>query len=196
MVAAIIYFLVRSDAPASRLQDFALTITCALYVGLQMRHAVLLANLPRPVWWLVLTLGASWLADTGAYFVGRAWGRHPLAPRLSPRKTWEGVAGCLASSTAFAVALPFLVDLTGLGAFLGPAPYPGLPSFHGLALGLLIGVAAVVGDLGESMMKRAAGAKESGWIVPGHGGLLDRMDSLMLVLVAVYYYVVWVIGVG
>jgi phosphatidate cytidylyltransferase len=131
--------------------------------------------------WVFLVLAASWLGDTGAYFAGRLAGRTPLYPRVSPKKTWEGVAGGITLATVGtfclrAVALPELsiVDCLVLG--------PGL-----CAVG-------VVGDLAESLLKRAFDVKDSGWIMPGHGGLLDRIDSVLFVGPVLYAWVVLVEG--
>ena len=115
---------------------------------------------PEMVLWMLLLVFA---ADIGAYFAGRSWGRHKLAPRVSPGKTWEGALGGLA-----AVAL---VALAGAVHF-------GLPAALGVAFGCAVGVFSVVGDLTESMFKRAAGLKDSGSLLPGHGGILDRIDSV------------------
>ena len=115
---------------------------------------------PDMVLWMLLLVFA---ADIGAYFAGRRFGRHKLAPRVSPGKTWEGAAGGLA-----AVAL-----VAGMGAV-----HFGLPVLAGVALGCAVGIFSVVGDLTESMFKRAAGLKDSGTVLPGHGGVLDRLDSV------------------
>ena len=112
------------------------------------------------VLWLILLVVA---ADVGAYFVGRAWGRHKLAPRVSPAKTWEGALGGLVT--------------VALVAWVGAVHF-GLPVVPVVAFGCLVGVFSVVGDLTESMFKRAAGLKDSGTLLPGHGGLLDRLDSI------------------
>lgn len=108
-----------------------------------------------------------WAADIGAYFVGRAWGRRPLAPRISAGKTWEGLIGGLLAVLVYALAA---------GALLGVAP-GGLVAWTMLAL--LAGAVSVPGDLFVSLLKRAAGLKDSGALLPGHGGLLDRIDSLL-----------------
>ncbi|HTV98052.1 MAG TPA: phosphatidate cytidylyltransferase [Steroidobacteraceae bacterium] len=115
---------------------------------------------PQIVLWLVFLVIA---ADIGAFFVGRALGRHKLAPRVSPGKTWEGAAGGLC-----AVALI---------AWVGAAHF-GLPVGRSVAFGCAVGIFSVVGDLTESMFKRSAGIKDSGVILPGHGGILDRIDSV------------------
>jgi phosphatidate cytidylyltransferase len=115
---------------------------------------------PQLVLWLVLLVIA---ADIGAYFAGRKWGRRKLAPRVSPGKTWEGALGGL------------LMVLTV--AWLGAAHFA-LSAVSTLAFGLAVGIFSIVGDLTESMFKRAAGLKDSGALLPGHGGMLDRIDSV------------------
>lgn len=115
------------------------------------------------------------LADTAAYYGGRALGRHKMAPELSPKKTWEGaIAGIVAS---------VLAALTGHLWF-----YQRLPLGHALALGTVLGLAAIAGDLAESMVKRAAGVKDASRLLPGHGGVLDRTDSLIFSAPILYYY--------
>ena len=122
---------------------------------------------------LLLVLGLVWIADAAAYFAGHAFGRHKLAPRISPGKTWEGVAGAAVGVLIYAIICAWWP-----GAPLG-APVQGalwLPFLAGA--GLLCG-AGIVGDLFESALKRRAGAKDSGSLLPGHGGVLDRIDSVM-----------------
>lgn len=113
--------------------------------------------------WLLYVLLLVWAADTGAYFAGRAFGRHKLAPRVSPGKTWEGAAGGLL--------------LVGVLACIA-ASWLGRPLFSFVMLSLLVAAFSIVGDLSESMFKRHAGLKDSGRLIPGHGGLLDRIDSI------------------
>ncbi len=108
-----------------------------------------------------------WLADSGAYFAGRAFGRHKLSPAVSPGKTWEGAAGGLAGALLAALVLV-------LGGFAGALP---LAAF--VALSLLVALVSIGGDLWESRLKREAGVKDSGSLLPGHGGMLDRIDSLI-----------------
>jgi phosphatidate cytidylyltransferase len=116
---------------------------------------------------LLAVLAIVWLADTAAYLCGRAWGRHKLAPSISPAKTWEGVAGAIAAVAVYYVALSGAVpDWGWLEGIRGPALFAGVA---------LMGVA---GDLFESWMKRQAGVKDSGTLLPGHGGVLDRIDSM------------------
>lgn len=125
--------------------------------------------------WVMLAMVISWFGDTGAYFAGRAFGATPLHPKVSPKKSWEGLFGGAAASIAGAV----LVKLLGL---------PRLGLFDALAIGALGSVAGVLGDLCESLLKRSFDVKDSGWIMPGHGGLLDRVDSLLFVSPTIYVY--------
>ena len=131
--------------------------------------------------------------DMGAFFIGRRWGRHPLCPHLSPKKTWEGLAGGLFASIAVAlVALAVMARLKPApgGAWFGTL----LVHWHDAAiLGLLLSCVGVLGDLVESQLKRAADAKDSGTLIPGMGGLLDVLDSLLFAAPALYFYVIWFI---
>jgi phosphatidate cytidylyltransferase len=124
--------------------------------------------------WLLAVVLTVWAADTGAYAVGRSVGRRAFAPHISPSKTWEGTIGGVASG---AIAAAILV------AALGASPVVGV------ILGVVVAVAAVVGDLAESVLKRAAGAKDSGSLIPGHGGMLDRVDSLLFAAPAAWLVV-------
>jgi phosphatidate cytidylyltransferase len=126
---------------------------------------------PRGLAWLLTVILVTWLSDTGAYLTGRSFGKRPLIPRISPKKTVEGLAGGLvASSLTGAIC----VALFGLDFGWG----------WGLLFGLAIGAVGVVGDLAESLMKRQAGVKDSGTLIPGHGGMLDRLDALLFTWVA------------
>jgi phosphatidate cytidylyltransferase len=128
---------------------------------------------------VLLTLGLAWLTDTGAYFAGRALGRHKLYEAVSPNKTIEGALGGLAAATAWA-CLASLWFLRGA-----------LPLAHAVPLAIVAGLAGQAGDLAESLLKRSTGVKDSGAIVPGHGGILDRVDALIVVSVVVYLYSLW-----
>ena len=165
--------------------DWALTVTGGLYLGLCGACAIRLRSLqPDGLWWTLTAIPAIMLADTGAYFVGRAWGRRKLAPALSPGKTWEGyVAGVITGG----LMTPLLTSLWRAGAGAGTT----VSSTHGLILGVLIAIFAPLGDLAVSMIKRQAGVKDSGGSIPGHGGALDRVDSILWAIVIGYYYVLW-----
>lgn len=131
-------------------------------------------------WRLLFAFVLVWAADVGAYFVGRAFGKHKLAPRVSPGKTWEGVLGGLALALAVAGAAgTWLFRLEG-GAWL---PF--------LLLSVAVVLLSIVGDLGESLLKRQVGAKDSGTLLPGHGGMLDRIDSLLAALPAMALGLRW-----
>jgi phosphatidate cytidylyltransferase len=163
-----------------------------LYFRWPVRDPVLLALTGAlvllPCWhalaWLQLTpirllavMGVVWTADIAAYFTGRAFGRHKLAPRVSPGKTWEGVGGALAAVVVYWSALSWA------------QPDLSRHFVAGLALVVLLAAVGIVGDLFESWMKRLAGLKDSGTLLPGHGGLLDRVDALTsaLPLAALYF---------
>lgn len=124
---------------------------------------------------LLFALVLTWAADTVAYFVGRAVGKHPLAPRISPKKTWEGSIGSLLGSFLVAYAFHFFLPIS-------------LP--HLFAMAILGNVAGQMGDLLESACKRSAGVKDSGGLLPGHGGVLDRIDALILCVPVIWFYVV------
>ena len=186
---------------SSAVSDWAWTIAGSLYLGLIGAYFVLLRNigmLPRAnlltpaygegLWWATLALSVAWLADTGAYLVGQRWGRHKLSRFVSPLKTWEGFAGGVACATVSGVAITVLIRV--IAPVFGPATF--LTIWDGLALGLLIGLLSPLGDLGESLIKRHVGAKDSGNLIPGHGGMFDRIDSLLWAAVIAFYYATWI----
>jgi phosphatidate cytidylyltransferase len=128
----------------------------------------------RSPWLVLAAMAIVWIADTAAYFAGRAFGRRKLAPAISPGKTWEGVYGALAAVALYALLLLTLAPPTGLASALD-APV----IVASIACALLITGISVIGDLFESLMKRHAGVKDSGNLLPGHGGVLDRIDALL-----------------
>jgi phosphatidate cytidylyltransferase len=139
--------------------------------------------------WVYLAMLTTFANDTGAYFIGRATGKHKLTPAISPAKTWEGAIGGLASAVVAAVIVATVLKLISVQV--------GAPFVFGYwqitLLGFLVGLFAQLGDLVESLLKRNMGVKESGNLLPGHGGVLDRFDSLIFVGAVVYYYAVWVL---
>jgi phosphatidate cytidylyltransferase len=136
---------------------------------------VALAELKARSPWLVLAaMAIVWIADTAAYFSGRAFGRRKLAPHVSPGKTWEGVYGALGAVALYSLAL---VPLARAGGYTGPLEAPTIAVW--LAFAVAVAALSVVGDLFESWLKRNAGVKDSGSLLPGHGGVLDRIDALL-----------------
>ncbi|NLE44688.1 MAG: phosphatidate cytidylyltransferase [Chloroflexi bacterium] len=175
-----------SHRQGNPIANWALALSGGLYLGLCGACIVRLRGLePDGLWWTLTVLPAIVFADAGAYIIGRSWGRRKLAPRLSPGKTWEGyVGGCLVSVLlTFGITLVWR-DFAGASAITG---------WSGLVLGVLIGALAPLGDLAISMLKRQAGVKDSGRIIPGHGGALDRIDSVLWAAVIGYYAVLWIV---
>jgi phosphatidate cytidylyltransferase len=156
----------------------AATLLGAAYLGGMggaIAGLVVISPVEQGAWRVVLLLATIMTADATAFFVGHGLGRHPLAPRLSPSKTVEGAFGALLGGSVGALA----VRAIGL---------PGLPAAHALAVGVLVAASGIAGDLFESLLKRSAGAKDSGAMFPGHGGMLDRLDSLLFGAPVVYWY--------
>ena len=158
------------------LKNGAMTLFGVLYLGLTLSTLSMTRLLPQGEWLIFFLLLVTWAADTGAYYIGTLYGRHPLAPRISPKKTVEGLVGGLISA--------ILIGYVARWWFL-----PELPALDCLILAILLTIAGLWGDLAESAMKRSAGTKDSGGILPGHGGMLDRLDSLLFAAPAFYYYV-------
>ena len=177
VMATLIAAMALREVPAAMLQAVSATLVPYVFVGLALSYTVGLraiddrAGRDVPLL-LLLCLAAS---DSAALYVGRSLGKHRMAPSLSPKKSWEGAIAGLAGSVlaAFVALWTFYTRLTPL---------------HCVVLGLLLGAAGILGDLAESMLKRAAGAKDSSAILPGHGGLLDRADSLLFTAPVLYYY--------
>jgi phosphatidate cytidylyltransferase len=128
----------------------------------------------RSAWLVLAAMAVVWIADTAAYFCGRAFGKHKLAPRVSPGKTWEGVYGALAAVALYAIALAPLAKRAGYANESMPIAIAVL-----VACALALVALSIVGDLTESLLKRNAGVKDSGRLLPGHGGVLDRIDALL-----------------
>jgi phosphatidate cytidylyltransferase len=162
-------------SPRVALEDWLWGVALGLYVGVLASHAVLLREVADGRDWLFFSVLVVWITDTGAYAVGRAIGRHKLAPVVSPGKTIEGAIGSFI--TGF-VAVLALSEILRLEVSLADQ----------IALGLLLPPIVLVGDLAESAIKRALDVKDSGFLVPGHGGVLDRLDSLLFAIPVVYYY--------
>jgi phosphatidate cytidylyltransferase len=154
------------------LLGWTLTVVGVVYVGVLLGHLALLRHLHNGAWWVLAVLVMTWAYDSGAYFAGRFLGRRSFLAHISPKKTAEGVAGGL-----------LLAGVAGLVL----VPTVGIPAYVALPVGFVTGAVAQIGDLIESMIKRQVGVKDSGSIIPGHGGLLDRIDSLLLTGALLYY---------
>ncbi|HLO15464.1 MAG TPA: phosphatidate cytidylyltransferase, partial [Anaerolineales bacterium] len=152
--------------------DFAVTVTGIVYLGWLGSYLLDLRQLPQGNWWLMIVLPIVWGNDTGAYAIGAAYGKYKMTPRLSPKKSWEGYAAGLVTSIAVGAFFSYAFSS------LGPQPLGGwITPVQGAFLGLVVGAFAPLGDLGESMLKRQGGLKDSSNIFPGHGGFFDRIDS-------------------
>ncbi|MBZ5578267.1 MAG: phosphatidate cytidylyltransferase [Acidobacteriia bacterium] len=171
---AALLLAMRAENLADSLPGAALRVLGILYVFGAWKCAIPLRD--RSPHWLMFALLVNWAGDIGAYYVGRAFGRHKLAERISPKKTWEGAIGSLAVSALIAGGY-LLRFVSGIG--IVPV----------VALTLTANAAGQLGDLAESAMKRGAGIKDSGALLPGHGGMLDRVDSTLFALPVIYAYV-------
>ena len=161
--------------------SWAWTMAGILYTGWLLGYLVALRGDTGGRNWVLLALFTTFASDTSAFFIGRTWGRRKLEPSISPAKTWEGaiagIIGAIIISCIFTLPTPFQVDMA---------------LWQALILGLLVSIFGQLGDLVESLFKRNMGVKDSGKLIPGHGGLLDRMDSVVFAGVLVYYYMLWV----
>jgi len=179
-VAIVFLLLILRGDPQAGLRDWLWTVGGVAYIGFLGAHLVLLRDLDDDGDWVLVAVFATFAADTAAYFVGRAVGRRQISPAISPGKTLEGgIAGLVAGFAAVFV----VVWITGLD----------VDELELVPLALLLPVVAVVGDLAESLIKRGAGVKDASELVPGHGGLLDRLDSILFTVPLVYYFVIWAI---
>lgn len=170
LILALTYSLFQTDHP---INTWMSTSTGAIYIGVLMGQFLGLRLLPLGFWWLFLGLFLTWANDTLAYLVGTTLGRNKLWPRISPKKTWEGTLAGWAGAALMAAGVVWLTPLT-------------ISPMLGALLGLCGGVLALLGDLSVSMLKRQVGVKDSGRLLPGHGGVLDRLDSLLFVIPFIY----------
>ena len=164
--------------------DFGISLAGMLYFGWVGGYLISLRDLPDGKWWFLIALPAVWLADSGAYFIGRKFGRHKLSPRLSPKKSWEGYLGGILTGSLGAALLT-------LAWRVGAGPESTISVWKAALLGLILAILTPLGDLGESMIKRQFGVKDSSNLFPGHGGAFDRIDSWLWAGVISYYVIVW-----
>lgn len=162
--------------PRARFDSLALGMFGPAYIGFLLSYTMRMQALSHPFLVILLALLLTWTSDMGGYFAGRLWGRHKMAPLLSPNKTWEGAAGALAFPLITAWFFFYLPHIDRV--------YPAYILLLGVGAGLL----AQCGDLIESAIKRFFGVKDSGRIIPGHGGVLDRFDGFLTVVPLVYYF--------
>lgn len=172
----------RQEDQSEALTTVAIRLAGILYIGLLGSYLIgvrmLDSAIPMlPAKLLTLFFIVIFAGDTGAYYTGRTLGRHKLAPRISPGKTWEGVAGGLTGNIVATLIAHFTF-------------FPELPVVDAITLALVMGILGITGDLCESMIKRGAKAKDAGSLIPGHGGLLDRLDSMLFNAPIIYYYAV------
>jgi phosphatidate cytidylyltransferase len=161
--------------------NFCITLGGIFYLGVSGSFFIALRNLPEGMWWMLLILPAIWFADGGAYVIGRKFGHHKISRLVSPNKSWEGyLAGIVTGAL-----------LTGLIAALWGLRCSAITAERGFVLGLMIAVISPIGDLAESMIKREFGVKDSGNLLPGHGGFLDRIDSWIVAAPVGYYLITW-----
>jgi phosphatidate cytidylyltransferase len=162
----------KNNSPGS-LYSWALVIAGGLYIGYPMGTMLRLRAMDQGLYWLVLALLGTWICDTGAYFVGVNWGKHRFFPMISPKKSWEGALGGLVAGMLAIITFAMVVLH--------------LSWWWSLIISLMVVFGATFGDLAESVIKRQLGAKDSSNLIPGHGGMLDRVDSLLFVFPLVYY---------
>jgi phosphatidate cytidylyltransferase len=177
-VISLAYTLTQS--PPDDRDNWLWSVSMVLYLGVLASFFVLIREAGNGRDWVFFTVLTVWVTDTGAYFVGRAIGRHKLAPAISPGKTIEGSIGSLVAGFVCVFVLNEAFDL-------------GLAIEHRVALGVLLPPIIGIGDLAESALKRSLAVKDSSSLVPGHGGILDRLDSLLFAAPLVFYYLKWVV---
>lgn len=171
----------RSPRLDGALVGWALTVAGALYIGILLAQVIVVRNLNRGWELALMTIINVWVNDTAAYLFGTRFGKHRLAPRISPKKSWEGAFAGGACGTLAGLATGWLL-------------LPDAGMAHLIVLNLLLAVAGIAGDLAESFIKRQVDAKDAGGVIPGHGGLLDRIDSLMFAFPVTALYAVAVLN--
>lgn len=184
-LAGMAWHLVHYERGAERSgTDFAVTLSGVLYLGWVGGYLIALRSLPNGAWWVLVALPSVWIGDSAAYFIGSWIGRRWMAPRLSPKKTWEGYLAGVITGAASGAGLAALWQVTaGTTGDLAPR--------IGLVVGIAVAAISPLGDLGVSMIKRQADAKDSSALLFGHGGMLDRFDSWLWAAVIGYYVVSW-----
>ncbi len=184
VVVSLIWLLFYSPREKA-FHNWAWMLAGVVYVGWMLSYWINLRTLEDGTSWVYLAMFSTFANDTGAFFVGRAWGKRPLALAISPGKTKEGALGGILSAIVVSIIIYQIPILFS---------YSTLEYWQVILVGGLIGIFAQLGDLVESLLKRNIGVKESGNLLPGHGGVLDRFDSLIFVGAMVYYYALWIVA--
>lgn len=188
VMLSLIWLLLRRQKEEAFI-GWAWTMAGILYVGLLLSYLVALRGLDDGRNWVFLALFTTFGSDTAAFFIGRALGRHRLAPSISPGKTWEGAIGGIFG----AIIVSLLFTLPTLFTLPNPLYLQDFSYWQAILLGLLVSIFGQLGDLVESLLKRNMEVKDSGKLLPGHGGFLDRIDSIVFAGIVVYYYVIWAV---
>jgi phosphatidate cytidylyltransferase len=175
IIVPLALFMVRYRRKPPTIGEIGSVLMGPFYICLPLMLFVLLLDLPRGQWWILFILAVIFAGDTGSFYIGRSLGKHKLS-RISPGKTWEGAIGGLLSNIAAGVICGYLF-------------FPSLSVISNMVVAIALGISGQIGDLAESMIKRISNAKDSGTILPGHGGLLDRIDSLLFSIPILYLYV-------
>lgn len=177
-----VLFLFRIKDITTAARDISLAVTGFLYIPLLLMHLVMLRLLPNGSEWLLVIMLIVMTNDSAAYYSGSAFGKHRLYPLVSPKKSIEGALGGLVGSIGGTLLARFTF-------------FPELSLTDAVLTAVAIGILGQTGDLFESLLKRSFGVKDSGNIIPGHGGVLDRLDSIIFAAPATYYYAVYVFGI-
>ncbi len=181
VVIVFILFVAQPRNIDTIISQMAVTLLGVIYVSFLLSHIVLLGKQPEGIRWVFFLLFTVWCGDTLAYFTGILIGKHKLYSKISPKKTFEGLLGGLAGSIAAALLLRRFM-------------LPGLSWSHAVLLGFFIMTLGQLGDFGESLIKRSVHVKDSSRLIPGHGGVLDRLDSFLFSAPFLYYYLRWFSG--
>lgn len=179
-MAYAIFLFLRGNHQAAN--AFVIMMGGVFYIGYLGGYYISIRLLTQGSWWTLISLLSIWITDSGAYFVGSYLGKHKLAPTISPKKTWEGYFGGIVFAVVLMPLLMLLFEQWGFG---------GLAIWKSVSFALVASVFSVFGDLGISVIKRQFGAKDSGKLLPGHGGLLDRTDTWLWNAALNYFIIVW-----
>ncbi len=181
LLASLTWLVVGRKTLNGSLVDWALTLAVPFYIGWSLSFFQRLRGdvigFSPGFWWVFVVLVGTWVFDSAAFFAGGLFGRHKLATLVSPSKTWEGVIGGIIGGVAATLLTTLPLQI---------------PLYHAIILGVLISLASQIGDLAESLIKRQTHVKDSSHLIPGHGGILDRIDSMLFTVMIVYLYVSWV----